>query len=261
MIGTVHFYTAQQSSVTVDMPFRWNVTLTASPQASITQERALESLQLAANPPATRLDATSPPTPSVRTAPTSVRPSLVPDAAAPAPFASAEKASTAPSRETASESGISNVVPIVSDDQAVAWFETLPPWIPQSVEQPIVQVVGAMQSEVVRHAPVPVERSVRQRDVHPDYDWLMRHLREKVEQVKWYPPVARANRWQGRVVVQVRVDGRGELLAPAVEESSGYAVLDDAAVKALAAASPLTLAYDLSDQDVVMLVPMNYQLE
>jgi protein TonB len=48
-----------------------------------------------------------------------------------------------------------------------------------------------------------------------------------------YPRVAVINRWEGEVILQLHVDASGAVVRVAVAQSSGYAVLDDAAVRAV----------------------------
>jgi periplasmic protein TonB len=103
-------------------------------------------------------------------------------------------------------------------------------------------------------------RTLFSKTVLPDYTWLMDTLRTKLERVKTYPALAKANHWQGRVVVQVHIERDG-IANSEIEESSGHAVLDRAALEALQGVSPLTLAHELNSSPVVMLVPLNYQLE
>jgi len=95
----------------------------------------------------------------------------------------------------------------------------------------------------------------------PDYGWLMDTLRAKLERVKVYPASAKAGHVQGRVVVQVSIDGDDRIANSEIEESSGYPVLDQAALDTLQAASPLALSHRLDGPPIVMLIPLNYQLE
>jgi protein TonB len=83
----------------------------------------------------------------------------------------------------------------------------------------------------------------------------------RLERVKVYPASAKASGAQGRVVVQVSIHGDGSMTNSGIEETSGYPVLDQAALDAVRAASPLKLAHVLDGPPIVMLVPLNYQLE
>ena len=61
--------------------------------------------------------------------------------------------------------------------------------------------------------------------------WLERH--------KDYPKLARRKRMQGVVLLYFRVSRDGEVLAQEIRESSGHALLDEAALDMLARAIPL----------------------
>lgn len=136
-----------------------------------------------------------------------------------------------------------------------------PPEVESQQESSSLQVDTQLESPTVLQRPPVVTRSLVTQTTVPDYGWLMEELRTKLERVKAYPASAKAARAQGRVVVQVHIQGDGRLLNPEIEESSGYPMLDHAAVEALRAASPLRLEHILGDGSVVMLVPLNYQLE
>lgn len=124
-----------------------------------------------------------------------------------------------------------------------------------------VQVPAQLEQPVVLQRPPRTTRTVFSKTVLPDYTWLMDSLRTKLERVKVYPSLARTMHAQGRVVVQVSIQAGGHLVNPEVMESSGYRVLDQAALDALRAASPLDLDHDLNSVPILMVVPLNYQLE
>ncbi|MCS6286525.1 MAG: energy transducer TonB [Nitrospira sp.] len=136
-----------------------------------------------------------------------------------------------------------------------------PPQVESQQESSHLQVETQLENPTVLQRPQPVTRSLITQTALPDYGWLMEELRTKLERVKAYPISAKAAHAQGRVVVQVRIRADGHLLNPEVEESSGYPMLDQAALEALRAASPLQLEHGLRDGSIVMLVPLNYQLE
>lgn len=136
-----------------------------------------------------------------------------------------------------------------------------PPEVENPTDSKLVQIAAELEHPAVLQRPQSVTRTLFSKIVLPDYAWLMDTLRTKLERVKTYPALARANHWQGRVVVQVSIGGDGRIANLEIEESSGHPVLDRAALEALQAASPLMLAHGLEGSPVVMLVPLNYQLE
>lgn len=136
-----------------------------------------------------------------------------------------------------------------------------PPEVESRHDASSLQVETQRADPVVFQRPQAVTRSFMTRAAFPDYTWLMDTLRTKLERVKIYPSSARASHSQGRVVVRVSIRSNGRILDSEIEESSGHPVLDQAALDALQAASPLTLAHSLDGDSVVMLVPLSYQLE
>ena len=48
-----------------------------------------------------------------------------------------------------------------------------------------------------------------------------------------YPDLARRNGWEGRVMIRVEVSAEGRPLSTAIAKSSGFGVLDQAALRAV----------------------------
>ncbi len=72
----------------------------------------------------------------------------------------------------------------------------------------------------------------------------------------------RLNGWEGRVVVQAVIQMDGHLTNVSVLESSGYEVLDQAAMEAIRLACPLPLKHKLFGRAaVVVQVPISYKLK
>ncbi|MDN5943007.1 MAG: TonB family protein [Nitrospira sp.] len=149
------------------------------------------------------------------------------------------------------------VMPVVTTSETVQ----PPPEVESQHDSNRLQVETQPESTTVLQRPPILTRELIDRMALPDYGWLMDTLRAKLERVKVYPASAKAGHIQGRVVVQVSIYDDGRIANPEIEESSGYPVLDRAALDALQAASPLTLSHRLDGPPIVMLIPLNYQLE
>lgn len=121
-------------------------------------------------------------------------------------------------------------------------------------EGPVVASLGpALQAESPTQPGPAVQAKA-------DYGWLGQMLRTRVEQLKHYPHIARANRWEGRVVLRAVIGETGQLVDLTVVESSGHSVLDDAALEVLKNAAPLTLPQPLGRSQVAVQVPISYRL-
>ncbi len=149
------------------------------------------------------------------------------------------------------------VMPVVTSSESIQ----PPPEVERQRDSNRFQVETQLESPTVLQRPAVLTRPLINRMALPDYGWLMSTLRAKLERVKVYPASAKTGHVQGRVVVQVSIDGDGRIANPEIEESSGSPILDQAALDALQAASPLTLSHRLDGPSVVMLIPLNYQLE
>ena len=83
-------------------------------------------------------------------------------------------------------------------------------------------------------------------------DWLERHKR--------YPLKAKRRKQEGVVKLWFKVDTTGRVVNFRVEESSGYATLDDEVVRMLKRAEPLPLPDESWTDSLVMIVPINFSL-
>lgn len=83
--------------------------------------------------------------------------------------------------------------------------------------------------------------------------WLNQH--------KDYPPAVKKKRQQGTVVLAFSIDRSGTVLTSRVQESSGYPLLDQAALDMLARANPLPAMPDsMPRQRLRLAVPIEYSL-
>ncbi len=77
-----------------------------------------------------------------------------------------------------------------------------------------------------------------------------------------YPPVARRRGWQGRVRIGLLVKADGHLSGVQLLESSGYALLDKAAMKNVNQLRKVPAATQwLDGRDLDLVLPVTYRLE
>lgn len=75
-----------------------------------------------------------------------------------------------------------------------------------------------------------------------------------------YPPLARRKGWEGAVTLALRVEIDGRLTGIHVIGSSGYRVLDNAAVASLLRARALPLPGGTLGASLDMVLPVHYRL-
>jgi protein TonB len=85
---------------------------------------------------------------------------------------------------------------------------------------------------------------------------MLRGARQKLSAYQFYPPEAAAQGMEGEVRLLLTLDRDGNLLDVRVAASSGYAILDDAAVRAAKAMRSVPNAAALE-----MILPVVFQLE
>jgi protein TonB len=98
----------------------------------------------------------------------------------------------------------------------------------------------------------------------PSQEESDRHLRssvlELVMQRLSYPAIARRKGWQGVVILALHIESDGLISDLHVNETSGYAALDQAAVKSLQLASIPGARQWLHGHSIDMLIPIEYRL-
>jgi periplasmic protein TonB len=140
-----------------------------------------------------------------------------------------------------------------------------PPTAVASVER--AEPIRERTEEVVETGPPMIEhravqqRLVQYRQTQADYGWLTDALWERIEALKRYPAQARANHWEGKVVVEVVIRNDGEVVGLKIAESSGRVILDQEALTVMRKASPLTLKHSLGKPSITLLVPISYKLD
>lgn len=86
-------------------------------------------------------------------------------------------------------------------------------------------------------------------------------VQERIYSTLLYPQEAFNQGWEGIVTLRMTIGQDGYLREIFVEESSGYAALDEGAVSAVKSASPFPLPDDYAGEDVELVVPLQYKIE
>ena len=94
-----------------------------------------------------------------------------------------------------------------------------------------------------------------------DYGWLSEMILRRVEELKRCPASARMDRAEGKVVVKAVINEDGNLGEVEVFQSSGYTLLDKAAVETMRQAAPFHLPHPLGQPRMTIKIPMNYRLD
>lgn len=241
-------------------PFRWEVSLMAAPTVEAVVADGVESQETA---PLAEIDpgdmAEARPVEQVEAYSSHQNESVIqempPPAVSPSQQADQERVFEKSRRKVHDLKSVA-AVPVMRSSESVL----PPPEVEHQRDSDRLQVETQPESLTVLQRPQVHTKQMISHVTLPDYGWLMDALRTKLERVKVYPASAKAGHVQGRVVVQVSIYGDGHIANPEIEESSGSPVLDQAAIDALQAASPLTLNHRLDGPPIVMLIPLNYQL-
>jgi len=156
-------------------------------------------------------------------------------------------------------------LPVETIQQAA--IEHTPSEAPVTASVEYTEPIHERAEEVVEAGPSMIEhravqqRLVQYRQTQADYGWLRSALWGRIEELKRYPIEARANHWEGKVVVEVVIRHDGEVVGLKIAESSGRAILDQEALTVMRKASPLKLKHALGRPSITFLVPISYRLD
>ena len=128
------------------------------------------------------------------------------------------------------------------------------PYSAQSAPSEATSTTAAPQ--IAALAPTPSAVPPRQ-----DYGWLSDTILRRVEELKRYPPEARLDRAEGKVVLKAVIRADGSVDDVEVYQSSGYRSLDQAAVELMKRAAPIQLPRPLGKAKMTVKIPMSYRLE
>jgi periplasmic protein TonB len=93
-----------------------------------------------------------------------------------------------------------------------------------------------------------------------DHRWLAESLWRRVAELKRYPNSARMNGQEGKVILKAVIRSDGYLADVSVQKSSGYNVLDEAAIEAVKLACPLHMKHAIGKPQIVVSLPIVYSL-
>jgi protein TonB len=113
-----------------------------------------------------------------------------------------------------------------------------------------------------RREPGPTATASAERDTtrQGSGEQLRKHILELVNSRFTYPLLARRKGWQGVVKLQVHVEADGRISGLRVQATSGYAVLDEAALNSLRLASVPDAERWLKGHALDIIIPVEYRL-
>jgi protein TonB len=148
--------------------------------------------------------------------------------------------------------------PVQQEPVAVASVPSSSPEAPVARENP---APVSSQDSRVDAAPVQVSRAAGpSAEAKLDHQWLAESLWRRVAELKRYPNSARMNGQEGKVILKAVIRSDGQLADVFVQKSSGYNVLDEAAIEAVKLACPLHMKHAIGKPQIVVSLPIVYSL-
>lgn len=127
---------------------------------------------------------------------------------------------------------------------------------------PRLAKIKSTHSTIVKKTTRSVSNKIdSERENKPDHVKVNRILREELSRHFYYPLVARKRNWQGKALIKFTITPNGNITQLHISTSSGYEILDNAAIDAInkiKADDKLALASN--GQNIVIALPITYQL-
>ncbi|BCM24518.1 energy transducer TonB [Methyloradius palustris] len=121
--------------------------------------------------------------------------------------------------------------------------------------RPTTSETTVAQESKPQPAPTPPDT----KDARNEYGAL---LTRAIEKYKQYPAIAQRRGWEGEVILELQLDGNGNMLSCRIYQSSNRESLDNQALEMVRKASPFPLPpTSLRSKTFNILVPVSFKLE
>ena len=139
---------------------------------------------------------------------------------------------------------------------------------PQPVEAPpkVIAVEPKVDATPAIVVPAPLEPPKPPEPAPADVDKALGEygglLGRAIAKHKSYPKIAQMRGWEGEVLLDLKLDGNGNVLSAKVRESSGHEALDNQALEMVKKASPFPAPPEvLRSRTFNLSVPVSFKLE
>lgn len=247
-----------------EKPFKWDVSL-VSPTKPVTPESSPPSQAQAQPAPAPVRQQTAPAPqtqppqpPAPQTTPSLTERTITP---------MTPKTPVSPPPQPAEPIKHETVTPMVTEAPAVEKpseapvaapakpAAQMPPPAPPAILEQTAKP-DSVPAQTAAIAPAPTNEPAKR-----DYGWLSEAIVRRVEELKRYPAAARIERAEGRVVVKAVINEDGSVGEIEIVQSSGFPILDKAAVETIKQAAPFHLPHPLGRPRLTIKIPISYRLD
>lgn len=139
---------------------------------------------------------------------------------------------------------------------------------PQTVETPPKVIAVAPKVDATPHeiVPAPPVEKPKPEPIQADVDSALGEyggqLGRAIAKHKSYPKIAQMRGWEGQVMLDLKLDGNGNVLSAKVRDSSGHEALDNQALEMVKKASPFPAPPEaLRSRTFNLSVPVSFKLE
>lgn len=156
--------------------------------------------------------------------------------------------------------------PIVKPAPVIVHKEEPTPIQPNSPPQPnppeVITAPPKVEAPQVVAPPPPTKPSVSPEEVSQAHEGYGTTLFNAISKFKKYPRIALSRGWEGKVIVELSLDGNGKLKSKKIIQNSGYEVLDQQALEMVDKALPFPEPPEaLRGSGFTIRVPIPFKLE
>ncbi len=119
----------------------------------------------------------------------------------------------------------------------------------------IAEVLDAAHKEQKKALPQPSDKMASQSKAR-----VLSVLNNELRQYFIYPRLAQKRNWQGKVLVSLQIRANGDIENIQISQSSGYSILDNAAIASIRKIKNLSGISSWLANDVTLSLPVIYQL-
>lgn len=151
--------------------------------------------------------------------------------------------------------------PVIVHKEEPALVQPNPP-PPQTSTPEVIAVAPKVETPQVVAPPPPPKPTVTPAEVDQAHEGYGTTLFNAISKFKKYPTIAARRGWEGKVIVELSLDGNGKLKSKKIIQNSGYEVLDQQALEMVDKALPFPEPPEaLRGSGFTIRVPIPFKLE
>ena len=131
------------------------------------------------------------------------------------------------------------------------------PKVPAITPEPKVPAITPEPKAIVKKNVAPTSSTIKK-----TIESYSAQLTKAIARQKKYPRIAKMRGWQGEIILNLKIDGQGNLIKSTIKEKSGFKVLDNEGINMVKRASPFPKPpKELESKIFNVTVPISFKLK